>query len=462
MPSYTTSLGLILPNTGEFPSTWGTQVNSYLTQYLDSSVAGTQTISGSQTAVTLTVTNGATLTQAGAAVTGSAQFQIINCTGNPAGLLTITAPASSRQYIVLNSTSTNQSVKIVGAGPTTGVTLVAGEKAHVAWNGSDFVKVANLGGDGSFGNLSYTGTLTGGTGVVNIGSGQFYKDASGNVGIGTTSPAEQLTAGNANDRVGLYKSGTTTQIRLGSSIAGTAMMVLQYNRTTGAYQFSEGTNGNTGSPDIAVDAAGNVGIGTTSPSAKLEVNGLIIGTSTAAQTRGIRVAATAGYVSNLSFFRSGYAEWFIGSRNNSDALDISITDDTHATPAMTITSAQRFGLGGSALGTARLTVNGPQGDVQIRADDGNVTTYVAYSSGTGATAVNFFGTQSNHAQCFITNNVERGRFTAAGDFITNVNGTAPTLGTNSTMSFELTSNTSLKIVVRGTDGVTRSATLTLS
>ena len=36
--------------------------------------------------------------------------------------------------------------------------------------------------------LSYTGTLTGGTGVVNLGSGQVYKDASGNVGIGTSSP----------------------------------------------------------------------------------------------------------------------------------------------------------------------------------------------------------------------------------------------------------------------------------
>jgi len=43
-----------------------------------------------------------------------------------------------------------------------------------------------------------------------------------------------------------------------------------------------------------------------------------------------------------------------------------------------------------------------------------------------------------------------------------VNATAPALGTNSTMSFELTSNTSLKIVVRGTDGVTRSVSLTLA
>lgn len=40
--------------------------------------------------------------------------------------------------------------------------------------------------------LNYTGTLTGGTGVVNLGSGQFYKDASGNVGIGTSSLATNL------------------------------------------------------------------------------------------------------------------------------------------------------------------------------------------------------------------------------------------------------------------------------
>jgi hypothetical protein len=41
-------------------------------------------------------------------------------------------------------------------------------------------------------NLSYTGTLTGGTGVINIGSGQVYKDASGNLGIGTSSPTASI------------------------------------------------------------------------------------------------------------------------------------------------------------------------------------------------------------------------------------------------------------------------------
>lgn len=38
-------------------------------------------------------------------------------------------------------------------------------------------------------NITYTGTLTGGTGVVNIGSGQVYKDLSGNIGLGVTNPS---------------------------------------------------------------------------------------------------------------------------------------------------------------------------------------------------------------------------------------------------------------------------------
>ena len=38
----------------------------------------------------------------------------------------------------------------------------------------------------------YTGTLTGGTGVVNLGSGQVVKDSSGRVGLGTASPLSLL------------------------------------------------------------------------------------------------------------------------------------------------------------------------------------------------------------------------------------------------------------------------------
>ena len=175
--SYTSLLGLALPVTGELSGTWGDTVNDYITKYLDSAVEGTQTISGSQTAVTLSVTNGTALSQAGSGATGSAQYAIINCTGNPASLLTITAPASSRQYIIINGTSTSQSVKIVGVGPTTGVTVASGDKALVAWNGSDFVRIgASAGGSNtqvqynSGGNLAGSANLTFDGSNLQIGS----------------------------------------------------------------------------------------------------------------------------------------------------------------------------------------------------------------------------------------------------------------------------------------------------
>lgn len=139
--SYTSLLGLALPVTGELSGTWGDTVNQYITQYVDAAVAGAQTISGSQTAVTLSVTNGSSLTQAGAGATGSAQYQIINCTGNPASALTVTVPSSSRTYLVLNNTSTNQTVTVKGAA-TTGVTVAAARSALIAWNGTDFELVA--------------------------------------------------------------------------------------------------------------------------------------------------------------------------------------------------------------------------------------------------------------------------------------------------------------------------------
>ena len=42
------------------------------------------------------------------------------------------------------------------------------------------------------GSLAYTGTLTGSTGIINIGTGQVYKAADGKVGIGTAAPATNL------------------------------------------------------------------------------------------------------------------------------------------------------------------------------------------------------------------------------------------------------------------------------
>lgn len=130
--SYTSLLGLALPTTGELSGTWGDTVNNYITQYLDASIAGALTVNAD---TTLTKTTNASL---GAT---SSQYAILIASGHSTNI-TVTAPAASKAYLVINTSGT-YTVKIRGAGPTTGVTLAVNEKALVAWNGSDFVKVSS-------------------------------------------------------------------------------------------------------------------------------------------------------------------------------------------------------------------------------------------------------------------------------------------------------------------------------
>jgi hypothetical protein len=148
--SYSPLLGLALPVTGELSGTWGDTVNNSITSLLDSAVAGTTTLS-TDADVTLTTTTGAANT---------AREAILLCSGARTALRTITAPAQSKTYTVINSTTGGFSVKVVGVGPTAGVTIVAGESAVIAWNGSDFIKVSNSSGAGTFTNLTVTGTST--------------------------------------------------------------------------------------------------------------------------------------------------------------------------------------------------------------------------------------------------------------------------------------------------------------
>ena len=148
---YTSLLGLALPVTGELSGSWGDTVNTAITSLLDNAVAGTTSIT-TDADTTLTTTTG---------VANQARQAII--LWNPAsGTVTrnITAPAQSKIYTVINASGGTQSIVFRGAGPTTGVTIVKGESAVVAWNGTDFIKVSNTGGSASFTNVTVTGTTT--------------------------------------------------------------------------------------------------------------------------------------------------------------------------------------------------------------------------------------------------------------------------------------------------------------
>jgi hypothetical protein len=103
--------------------------------------------------------------------------------------------------------------------------------------------------------------------VATVGSTRITVDGTGNVGIGTTSPNNALVVSNGG--------------AAGMEFAPSTGSFLAYNRATSAYApFS--FNGSTitfsvsGAPAATINASGNIGIGTTTPTAKLQVVGDVV------------------------------------------------------------------------------------------------------------------------------------------------------------------------------------------
>jgi hypothetical protein len=154
--SYTSLLGLALPATGELAGTWGTTVNNSITELVEDAIAATATASVASGDWTLSTT--------GSGAANEARCAILIPTGSPGVSRNIIAPSQSKAYIVINQS--NAAVVLKGAA-TTGVSIGAGDKALIAWNGSDFVRVgASAGGAdtqvqyNSSGNLAGSANLT--------------------------------------------------------------------------------------------------------------------------------------------------------------------------------------------------------------------------------------------------------------------------------------------------------------
>jgi hypothetical protein len=138
---------------------------------------------------------------------------------------------------------------------------------------------------------SITGAITGSTNVINIGSGQIYKDASGNVGIGETNPANPLHIKSASTIANATWAGGTDFIKLnaapGSAFSEQAIAFQEgafnigakigvKNTANAAYDiiFANRANTSTTSPiteKMRIDSNGNVGIRTSSPVSTLTI-----------------------------------------------------------------------------------------------------------------------------------------------------------------------------------------------
>jgi hypothetical protein len=226
-------LGLALPTTGSLTGVWGDTVNNAITSLLDTAIAGTTTLSA-DIDVTLTTTEEAA---------NQARAAIIRWTAAGTTTRNITAPAQSKAYIVINASST-QSIVLRGVGPTTGVTIVAGEKALCAWNGSDFVKVSttvssgvtSVSGTGTVSGLTLSGTVTS-TGNLTLG-GTITGTGTGSVVL-ANSPT-LITPVLGTPASGNFSTGTFTWPTFNQNTTGTAsnitgnLAVANLNSGTGA------------------------------------------------------------------------------------------------------------------------------------------------------------------------------------------------------------------------------------
>jgi hypothetical protein len=237
--NYTPLLGLALPTTGDLVGIWGTTVNTALTSLLDTAIAGTTTIS-TDADVTLTDTDGSA---------NQARAAIINWTATGTVTRNITAPAASKIYVVFNNTGGTQSIRIRGTGPTTGVTILPGDQAMVAWSGTDFERVGG-------------GAAGGANTQVQFNDGGNFNGSSGLTWNGTTLTATNLAAQSmtlSGSPLAIASGGTNTNATptLGGVAYGTgSAYALTAAGTTGKVLTSNGAAPPTWEDTIAPVVAG--------------------------------------------------------------------------------------------------------------------------------------------------------------------------------------------------------------
>ncbi len=331
-------------------------------------------------------------------------FRSLAFTGptSPAGVGSGAIATDASYNIAIGTSTTQAGTKLLVVGATSDNTTYGFQVLNSAQTplftvrDDGQVSIPNLNvSSGTFSGV-FTGTITAG----NVSSGQFGSNTGGgnysfpaDVGIGTTAPARILdinngltSAGNGSVRVYGYQAGFEVY-----NAAGTANWYFANNDAdSNSLYIGRGYGPNQGiAPNITVTQAGNVGIGTTSPGAPLQINQT--NSSVALGSAALRIENPSGSQSMLYFSMAGAQKASIRADSSGNLVlnavsgNIFLNHDFGGEPIIYFPSAIDFAGGNVGIGT---TAPGNVLDVQ----GGNIdASGYLMAGGTNGGAVMFSG-----------------------------------------------------------------------
>ena len=387
--SYDGSAAVTIANTGVL------SIAGTANQITASASTGAITLSLPATINVNTSGNAATATSATSATSATTAT---NITGGASGSLPYQTGSGATSLLAIGSTG--QVLKVVGGLPawssdSSGVTVVD----DTTTNASYYPLLANA----TSGNI--TTEYVSSTKLV-------FNPSTGNLGIGTSSPGRTLEV----------KNSTTYQIRVGD---GGTYYDFGRDNATGYFNFYGSQTGYTGyifggvdGERMRITSAGNVGIGTNIPGAKLDVAGVLQSSSTG--TLQVQASGNDGYFNMTGtgtiYFRNG----------------------SGFTERMVINSSGNVGIGTSSPAT-KLNIKNSSGNTTFRIDN-STTTFDMAVLGDNTCALEAGNSQP---MLFLTAATERMRIDSTGNALF-AKAVRATITTDNDLSFDMNAASNFK------------------
>ena len=177
MPSsYTPSLRLVLPVTGELTGTWGDVTNQGLTELVDASIAGTASITMLDANYTLSTADG---------TADEARKMFVVATGALTAARNIICPTASKLYFVANNTIGGFAVTLkTSAG--TGVSIPNGAAMVLYCNGTNVINAITNFNELDVGALEVAGAVDVGGALTVDSDSAFDSTGAVKIPVGTT------------------------------------------------------------------------------------------------------------------------------------------------------------------------------------------------------------------------------------------------------------------------------------